>query len=63
MTPTLATLLFAAVSFILTFAVARALRKWFMKRNAHKKEAQAEKDLSRQVRRARDRKQKAASRN
>jgi membrane protein implicated in regulation of membrane protease activity len=63
MTPTLATLLFAAVSFILTFAVARALRKWYLKRQEEKKQAQAEKDQSRQVRRARGRKKKTAGRN
>jgi hypothetical protein len=49
------TLLFALASFIATFAVARALRQWFLKRKGRKDEQQAARNQSRQVRRAQQR--------
>jgi len=55
MTPGLGSILFALVSFIVTFTVARALAKWFKKRQAEKDALAAEKNQSRQVRRARQR--------
>ena len=59
MTTSIAGALFALVSFIATFAVARALRKWFKGRQTRKDEEEALKNQSRQVRRARERNKKA----
>ncbi|MES2999661.1 MAG: hypothetical protein V4787_03145 [Pseudomonadota bacterium] len=53
--PSTITLIFAALSFIVTFAVARMLGKWWRKRHAAKKEEEVAKGQSRQVRRAHQR--------
>jgi small-conductance mechanosensitive channel len=55
MTLSIASLLFAFASFIVTFAVARALPKWLKKRRARREAEDAAKIQSRQVRRARQR--------
>jgi len=55
----LVTVLFAALSFVVTFTAALALAKWWKKKHERKdreEEAEAAKGLSRQVRRARQRK-------
>jgi small-conductance mechanosensitive channel len=51
----IASLLFALVSFIVTFAVARALGNWVKKRRARRDAEEAARSQSRQVRRARQR--------
>jgi membrane protein implicated in regulation of membrane protease activity len=56
MTPSLVTILFALISFVITFTAARALAKWWKKKNARKAEEDALKGQSRQVRRAKQRK-------
>ena len=56
MTPSIASIMFALVSFIITFTVARAIAKWFKKRQMKKDEETAVRSQSRQVRRARARK-------
>lgn len=59
MGPSLVTIVFAILSFIVTFTVALALARWWKKkheRKDRKDEAEAAKGLSRQVRRARQRK-------
>lgn len=48
------------LSFIATFMLARVLGKGFRQRRAEKAAAEARKGQSRQVRRARDRQQKAS---
>lgn len=53
--PSTITLIFAALSFIVTFAVARMLGNWLRKRKAAKKEEEVAKAQSRQVRRAHQR--------
>jgi hypothetical protein len=53
--PSTITLIFAALSFIITFAVARMLGKWWRKRHADKKEQEVARAQSRQVRRAHQR--------
>ncbi|MES2634617.1 MAG: hypothetical protein V4669_16730 [Pseudomonadota bacterium] len=49
-------ILFALTTFVVTFVVARLLRKWFMKRKAGQMQAQALAAETRQMRRARERK-------
>ncbi len=49
-------ILFALTTFVITFVVARLLRKWFMKRKAGKMQAEAIAAETRQMRRARERK-------
>ena len=56
MTPSLVTVLFAALSFVVTFTIARALAKWWKKKNEQKAQEEAYKGLSRQARRAKQRK-------
>ena len=48
-------LLFALVSFIAAFVVARALAQWLKRRRSQKDEEEAAKHQSRQVRRAKNR--------
>jgi flagellar biosynthesis/type III secretory pathway M-ring protein FliF/YscJ len=55
MTPSIPALLFALLSFIVTFAVARVLGRKWRKRKAEKAELAAAKGQSRQVRRAKQR--------
>ena len=59
MTTSIAGALFALASSIVTFSVARALRKWFKRRQLRNDEEEALKNQSRQVRRARERNKKA----
>ena len=56
MTPSIAAILFALLSFVITFAVARVLGKKWRKKRADKAALEAAKGQSRQVRRARQRK-------
>jgi hypothetical protein len=56
MTPSIAAILFALLSFAVTFTVARVLGKRWRKKKADKAELEAAKGQSRQVRRARQRK-------
>lgn len=60
MTPSITGVFFALISFALTFAVSRALAKWLKKRQSHKDAQQAASNQSRQVRRARERRNKEA---
>ena len=55
MTNSIVGLLFALISFIVTFVIARAIAKWLKRRRARKDEEEAAKNESRQVRRARER--------
>jgi hypothetical protein len=48
--------LFAVLSFIITFAAARALSKWVRKRGEEKRAQEAARNQTRQVRRAKERK-------
>lgn len=56
MTPSIAAILFALLSFVVTFTVARVLGKKWRKKRAEKAELEAAKGQSRQVRRAKQRK-------
>jgi hypothetical protein len=56
MTPSIPTILFALVSFVITFALARVLGKRWRKKRAEKAVLEAAKGQSRQVRRAQQRK-------
>jgi hypothetical protein len=56
MTPSIPAILFALLSFVITFAVARVLGKRWRKKRAEKAVLEAAKGQSRQVRRAQHRK-------
>jgi len=57
MTPSLITVFFAILSFVVTFTAALALARWWKKKHERKdREEEAGRGLSRQVRRARQRK-------
>ncbi|MBG9387488.1 hypothetical protein [Caenimonas aquaedulcis] len=53
--PSPVTLVFAALSFIVTFTVARLVAKWWKRRQGEKKVQAEDKSQSRQVRRAKAR--------
>ena len=57
MTLSIGAVFFALLSFVITFTVARVLGKRWRKRKAEKAQLEAVKGQSRQVRRARQRKQ------
>ena len=58
MQPSAGAILFALLSFVVTFALARWLGRGFRKRRAERAAQEALKGQSRQVRRARQRKQR-----